>query len=106
MFVREVSRKNRDGSRVTYVQLVESVWNPETRRPYPKILHSLGRADDVSRAKLVGLAQNILRKLDPEKAARLEAVADDSGAPGQPTRPFGGIYALDAPSLIARAALR
>ena len=74
MFVREVSRKNRDGSEVTYVQLVESVWNPETQRPYPKILHSFGRADEAQRASLVALAQNILRKMDPEKAARLATI--------------------------------
>lgn len=95
MFVREVYRKNRDGSEVGYLQLVESVWNPATKRPYPKILHSFGRIDEAQRATLVALAENILRKLDPDKAARLEVPTDDSGAPDQPTRPFGAIYALD-----------
>lgn len=95
MFIREVPRTNRDGSTVTYVQLVESVWDPVKKRPRPIILHSFGRADEVQRASLIGLAQNILRKLDPDKAARLETPESEEGAPEQPTRPFGAVYALD-----------
>lgn len=94
MFTREVSRKNRDGSVVTYLQLVESVWDPRTKSPRPKILCSFGRLDEARRASVVALAESMLRKLDPEKAARLEVADDESGAPERPTRPFGAIYAL------------
>ena len=95
MFIREIPRTNRDGSTVTYIQLVESVWDPIKKRPRPTILHSFGRSDELQRASLVGLAQNILRKLAPDKAARLETPASEDGAPEQPTRPFGAVYALD-----------
>jgi hypothetical protein len=95
MFIREVSRKNRDGSTITYVQLVESVWDPRTKMPRPKILHSFGRGDELQRASLVKLAENILGKLDPERAARLDAEEPEDGAPEKATRPFGAVYALD-----------
>lgn len=95
MFVREVTRKNRDGSEVSYLQLVQSIWNPETQQPYPKLIHSFGRVDEAARAELVALAENILRKLDPDKAARLQTPLDESGAPDEPTRHFGAVYTLD-----------
>lgn len=96
MFLREVSRKNRDGSVVSYLQLVESVWNPETKTSRPQIIHSFGRVDGDERASLIALAENILRKLDPEKAARIcdPVQPREDDAPSYPTRPFGAVHVL------------
>lgn len=97
MFIREVPTKRKDGSVVRYLQLVESVWDPKVGYPRPKLIHSFGRLDEANRASLVTLAENILRRVEPAKAARL---ADDDGeaslAPEHATRPFGEVYVLDA----------
>jgi hypothetical protein len=77
MFIREVPTKRKDGSVVRYLQLVESVWDPKVGYPRPRMIHSFGRLDETNRATLVALAQNILRRVDPEKAARLERPDDD-----------------------------
>lgn len=98
MFIREVPTKRKDGSVVRYLQLVESVWDAKVGYPRPKLIHSFGRLDDANRATLVALAQNILRRVDPEKAARLELPLDDDAvlAPEHKTHPFGEIYVLDS----------
>lgn len=94
MFLREVVRKNADGSTVRYLQLVESVWDPAKKQPRPKILHSFGRIDAAERVDLVTLAESILRRLDPKKAAKLEGRRGDERAPEAATLPFGALYVL------------
>lgn len=98
MFIREVSRRNKGGGEVRYLQLVESVWDPKAKYPRPRILHSFGRVDETTRASLLDLAQNILQRLDPDRAARLDRMYEDDpdGGPEYPTHPFGGVFALEA----------
>ena len=45
MFLREAKTKRADGRSVTYLQLVESVWDSAKGRPTHRLVHSFGRAD-------------------------------------------------------------
>lgn len=45
MFIREAKTKRADGTSVTYLQLVESVWDGTKGRPTHRLVYSFGRAD-------------------------------------------------------------
>lgn len=50
MFVRSTTRRNRDGAKVTYLQLAHNEWDPVAKTSRTKVLYSLGRADQLDRA--------------------------------------------------------
>jgi hypothetical protein len=52
MFLREVKRENRNGTRVSYLQLVHNDWDPAARTSRTKILYSFGRTDQVDTAAI------------------------------------------------------
>lgn len=96
MYVRTTTRKNKDGSVVRYLQLAESVWDAERQRSKTRILHNLGREDELDPEAMRRLAQSILRVAAPEDVERLVA-----GGSGEPLRlewakEYGGLYVLRA----------
>lgn len=95
MYLRETSRRNRDGSKVSYLALAHNVRDPVTGTPKAKVVHNFGRADLVERAALARLVASISRFLDPADAAA--AAADP--ALGQvsvlDSRPMGVAYVAD-----------
>src|SRR5499426_1144615 len=92
MYVRETRQKRADGSLVTHLQLVESVWNPHKKRSEVRILHNCGRAEDPKTAeRLRNLARSILKRCDPEAIVQHSAqwrVVD--------VWPYGPLYVLEA----------
>jgi hypothetical protein len=52
MFLREVKRQNRNGSNVSYLQLVHNEWDSAARTSRTKILYRFGRADQVDTAAI------------------------------------------------------
>ena len=72
MFVRTVSRKNTDGSKVSYLQIVENSWNQELHRSQTKIVCTLGRVDGPGGRKLRQLGESIRRQSSIEDLAALE----------------------------------
>src|ERR1700692_2092374 len=50
MFVRTATRRNKDGTAVRYVQLVENEWDPATKSSRMRVVHSFGREDQLDRA--------------------------------------------------------
>jgi Transposase DDE domain len=92
MYVRETRQKRADGSLVTHLQLVESVWNPHKKRSAVRILHNCGRAEDPKTAeRLRNLARSILKRCDPEAIVQHSAqwrVVD--------VWPYGPLYVLEA----------
>ena len=46
MYLRKSTRKNRDGSKVTYLQIADNYWDPIKKRSQAKVICSLGRATD------------------------------------------------------------
>lgn len=98
MYIRTTQRRNRDGSVVRYLQLAESVWDPEKQRSQTRIVYNLGRQDALDVEAMRRLARSILRIACPDDLARLEAEAE---ALGQPIRiewakEYGGLYLLRA----------
>jgi hypothetical protein len=99
MFLREVKRANKNGTQVSYLQLVHNEWDPAARASRTKILHSFGRTDQVDPAAIERLITSLRRLLDPAAVAA-GPVAAGSGVTGpaltlQESRPMGGTHVLD-----------
>jgi hypothetical protein len=92
VYLRESSRRNKDGSKVTYLQLAHNERHPVTGVPVAKVIHNFGRADKVDKAALARLVSSISRILDTTQAAGPIASSDveiiDS-------RRLGGAFVLD-----------
>ena len=72
MYVRTVSRKNKDGSRVHYIQIVEKCWNSEKRAAQTRVVCSLGRVGEDGDKHLRQLVASIRKRLSPEEIAGLD----------------------------------
>src|SRR5689334_24923735 len=92
MFLREVKRENRNGTQVSYLQLVHNDWDPAARTSRTKILYSFGRTDQVDTAAIERLIVSLSRLLDPTAALRATAGSDLSFLD---SRPWGGTDVLD-----------
>jgi len=91
MFLRETTRRNKDGSTVTYLQLAVSEWDPRKRRAANRIVYSFGRADDPGiRERLRKLARSVLRRCSPEEIA-----ADEPGWKVIDAWPYGAVHVLE-----------
>jgi hypothetical protein len=65
MYLRKVSRKNTDGSTVTYLQIAENIWDSQKQRSRVRVVCTLGRADDRAVERLRQLVGSI-RRQSPE----------------------------------------
>ena len=92
MFLREVKRQNRNGTQVSYLQLVHNDWDPAARTSRTKILYSFGRTDQVDTAAIERLIASLARLLDPAAALKATAGSDLSFIS---SRPLGGVDVLD-----------
>ncbi len=98
--MRTSTRRNRDGSKVSYLQLAHNEWDPTAKTARTKVLYSFGRVDALDRAAIERLITALTRMLGREPAD--EAGAPDRarvvGAPGLEfleSRPLGGAWLLD-----------
>lgn len=89
MYLRETSRVNRDGTKVTYLQFAENVWDPIRKRSQTKIIYNFGRAAPELRARLRELAKSILRRTDPEMV-----IAENPSWKLLDSWPYGDLYVL------------
>jgi Transposase DDE domain len=99
VFVKTATRRNRDGSRVTYLQLARSEWDPAAKSSRTKVLYSLGRADELDRTAIERLIASLTRLLGVEPATGLgperARVVGVSGLAFTDSRPLGGAWLLD-----------
>ena len=89
MFVRTATRRNKDGSPVRYVQLVQNEWDPATKSSRMRVVHSFGREGQLDRAAIERLAGSLGRLLGREPAG----APPELGYAGSVA--FGGTYLLD-----------
>jgi len=75
MYIRKITRKNKFGPPVSYIQLAHNFRDPDTGRPRAKVLHNFGREENLDIAALKRLVSSISRYLDPEDALRMQAAA-------------------------------
>lgn len=52
MYIRTISRKNKDGSVVRYFQLAQNYWDPGARCAKVMVLYNFGREEEVDRKAL------------------------------------------------------
>jgi len=96
MYVRTISRKNKDGSTVTYVQLAHNVRDPQSGQPKANVLHTFGRSDDLDVDAIKRLTRSLCRFLSPEDAILARAISDAKNVPLTFLKsvPMGGAYLL------------
>jgi len=96
MYVRTITRKNKDGSKVTYVQLAHNVWDKEKGYARAEVIYSFGRAEELDVDAIHRLVKSLCRFLSPEDA--IEAQAALQGGAGElrfiKSYPMGGAYIL------------
>jgi hypothetical protein len=100
VFVRTSTRRNQDGTRVSYLQLVHNEWDPAAKTTRAKVLYSFGRADQLDRPAIERLITALTRVLGTQPAA--DGAGPDRARPvGLPgltfaeSRPLGGAWLLD-----------
>ena len=96
--MRTISRKNKDGSTTTYVQLAHNVWDPTTGCAKANVLYTFGRADSLDLESIRRLVKSLCRFLSPEEALQAQA---SLGKESQALRflkslPQGGAFVLRA----------
>ena len=96
MYVRTISRKNKDGSIVTYVQLAHNVRDPQSGQPKANVLHTFGRSDDLDVNAIKRLTRSLCRFLSPEDAVQAQAISEGKNVPLTFLKsvPMGGAYLL------------
>jgi Transposase DDE domain len=98
VFVRTSTRRNRDGTRVSYLQLAHNEWDPAAKTARTKVLYSFGRADQLDRAAIERLITALTRVVGVEPASSGPDRARVVGVPGLEfveSRPLGGAWLLD-----------
>ena len=96
MYIRTISRKNKDGSKTTYVQLAHN--ERDGKRGYAKatVLYTFGRIEDLDVEQLKRLVKSISRFLPPQDALESQVLLKHRGSrlKWNWTRAFGGTYLL------------
>jgi len=73
MYVRTISRKNKDGTTTTYVQLAHNVRDTRGGNPRADVLFTFGRADSLDVQAIRRLVRSLCRFLSPEDALQAQA---------------------------------
>ena len=95
MYVRTISRKNKDGSTTTYVQLAHNVRDAQTGQPKADVLYTFGRADSLDVDAIRRLTKSLSRFLTPEEALKIQGAADnDTPLRFVKSVPIGGAHLL------------
>ena len=92
MYGKTTTRRNKDGTPVRYLHLAHNQWDQAAGRSVPKILHGLGREDQLDRAAIKRLVASLSGLLEPADALAATAGA---GLCFVESRPLGGAYVLD-----------
>jgi transposase len=91
MYVRTISRKNKDGSTTTYVQLAHNVRDPQSGFARAQVLYTFGRSDSLDVGAIRRLVRSLCRFISPEEA--LEAQGSKA-LRFIKSAPLGGAYLL------------
>lgn len=96
MYIRQISRKNKDGSKVTYVQLAHNERDVEKGFAVAKVLYNFGRIEDLDVQQLKRLVKSISRFLKPEDVldAQVALEFDQPDIKWKTCKSYGGIYLL------------
>src|SRR4030043_2289677 len=98
MYIRQISRKNKDGTIVTYVQLAHNERDPVKGFAVAKVLYNFGRLEEMDVEQLKRLVKSISRFLTPEDVLQAQAALEgqEPGIKWKSCKSYGGIYLLAA----------
>jgi transposase len=98
MYIRKISRKNKDGSTVTYVQLAHNERDGSKGHPKAKILYNFGRLDTLDIEQLKRLINSISRFLPAKDVLESQVAIQNRGKKIKwaVCRSYGGVYLLHA----------
>ncbi|MDQ7033041.1 MAG: hypothetical protein Q9M37_10065 [Desulfonauticus sp.] len=96
MYIRTTARKNKDGSRVEYLQLAHNYWDPSKKRPCPKVIANLGRKDRLDVNRIRDMIRALSKLLPANEAAEIIAKIETLDLPLKVNwaKSAGGIYFL------------
>lgn len=95
MYIRRVSRKNKNGTTTAYLQLAHNEWDSGSKYAKAKVIYSFGREDEVDRSVLERLIQSISRYLTPEAALQAQnTIGDTAEFLFQSSKRLGGSWML------------
>lgn len=96
MYVRKISRHNKNGTTTTYVQLAHNVRDPKSGYACAQVLYSFGRADSLDVEAIRRLVGSLCRFISPEDALEVQASLESGKAGLKYIRsvPMGGAYLL------------
>jgi transposase len=96
MYLRRVSRKNKNGSKVVYLQLAQNEWDSKAKYAKARVIYSFGREDQLDVNALRRLVESISRYLSPEEALRAQAKIDQAAEfTFEASKKLGGAWTLD-----------
>ena len=91
MFLREVTRQNKNGTQVSYLQLAHNEWDPAAQASRTKVLHTFGRDDALDRGRDRAPGRVAVTAARPHRLARAgRDPAGDAGLSIRESRPLGG----------------
>ena len=96
MYIRQISRKNKDGSTVEYIQLAHNEWDPQKGHCRAKVLYSFGRKEHIDVEQLKRLVKSLSRFLPASEAAEVQLQAENHSRNIRwiESRSYGGIHVL------------
>ena len=92
MYLRTTTRRNKDGTQVSYLQLAHNEWDSAAGQSVVRVVHNFGRADRVDRDAIARLVSSLSRLLAPGEAL---AATSTEGMAFVDSRPMGGAWVLD-----------
>lgn len=97
MYIRQISRKRKDGTRIRYLQLAQKVRDPDTGIPRDKVLYHFGPEHEIAKEQLRRLVKSLSRFLEPEVRTLVQAELEGIGSylSVQESLPYGGSWLLD-----------
>lgn len=93
MYVRTVTRKNKNKPDVSYIQLAHNVRDEKTGQVKANVLYNFGRADQLDVGAIRRLVRSLSRFLTPEEALQVQG-GIDQGFEFLGSRPQGGAWVL------------
>jgi transposase len=98
MYIRTITRKNKDGSTATYVQLAHNERVSDKGFAVAKVLYNFGRIENLDLEQLKRLIKSISRFLNPPDALETQVSLnlERKNVKLKSCRSYGGIYVLQA----------
>lgn len=90
MYLRRISRKNKNGTETAYLQLAHNEWDAVRKCAQAKVVYSFGREDQMDAEALKRLAESIARVLPASDTLAAQAALQGSVVSFQGSKAYRG----------------